>query len=354
MTVASPIPIAELATRWYALTVENAPKLDMSLRLEVENYCSGDPWAGNPTSQAMGSILAEDQDLRDQLDSLLGTSYKAVGTAMLLMWSLTQNKNKSWPHAASARDTIARWDESDVLWTEGAPDRNRVQHVLNFTLPLAHTMALETRAEFFHSIYDKVMPFLPMLARNQAKGEEARKRADLYVALGHCALQAVALDARSAQWHEKKWIADIRELCVGNDANRQLVAATIAQSDLPDQYKLRAFKGLAAELWSSLSVKQELLACMPDEEYRRLPLLAWCEAKTEQVSPVLMDSIMGTNQDIVRDFCPKLFPLLELGCTPRDWGTQAVVSAMAETLHMGRHNPALEVYALPEEPSESP
>lgn len=68
MTVASPIPIAELATRWYALTVENAPKLDMSLRLEVENYCSGDPWAGNPTSQAMGSILAEDQDLRDQLD----------------------------------------------------------------------------------------------------------------------------------------------------------------------------------------------------------------------------------------------------------------------------------------------
>lgn len=354
MTTAAPIAIADLATRWYALTVKNAPQLDTSLRLEVENYCSGDPWAGNPSSQAMGCILAEDPDLRDQLDTNLGTSYKAVGTALLLMWSLTQNKNKSWPNAASAKDTIARWDESDVLWTDGAPNRDRVQDVLNFTLPLAPVMALDTRAEFFHSIYDKVMPFLPMLARNQAERGDAQKRAELYVTMGHCALQAVALDARSALWHEKKWVADIGELCVGTSDNRLLVAETVAQSDLPSAYKLRAFKGLAAALWSSPVVKKELIACMPDEEYRRLPLLAWCEAKSHNMSPSLMASLMDTNQDIVQTFCPSLFSLLDLGCTPGDWCTQSVVSALAETIHLGRNNPAVEVYALPDEPGESP
>ena len=347
----APIPsTTDLATRWYELVAKNAPTLSMDLRLEVETYCSGDPWADNPSVQAMGCVLANEQDFRYQLDTMLGTSYKAVSTALLLIWSLTQNKNKSWPNTASAKDTIARWDDDNALWTNGSPNRERIQNVLDFTLPLAGAMEMDARAEFFKTIYSKVMPFLPMLARNHLEGDDAQKRAELYVALGHCALQAVALDARSAQWHEKTWLADIRELCVGDETNRKLVATTIAQSDLPNAYKLRAFKGLPPELWSEPTVKKELLQCMPAEENRRFPLLAWYEVKFEHVSPQTHASLAEKNQRIAQDFCPKLYPLLELGSTQQDWCTQAVVATLAEAIQTGQQAPQMEIYALPDEP----
>lgn len=347
-TLAPEIPLKELAARWYELTVQNAPKLDTMLLLDIATYCSGDPWADNPSIQAMGIILQNEPELKELLDERLGYSYRAVCSALLLIWSLSTNQHKATPNAPSAKYTIDHWNDASMLWDEGAPDNVRVKALLDFTLPLADRMPLEERATVFESIYKKVMPHLPMLARNSVDDATALQRSELYVALGHCALAAVALDARGAQWHETAWLNDIRELCVGNQANRALVATTMAQSDLPDAYKLRAFKGLDSNLWSIPIIQQEMMRLLPEQEHRRLPLLAWQGVRAYNLPPEVVQTIALANQTITKAFCPTIYPLLEFSSSPENWGVQQTMTELAEQFYMANHL-RLEAIALPED-----
>lgn len=338
--------LASSIRQWYALVEERVPTLDSTLRLEIEDYCGGERrnMAPNSSVQVMGQVLQDNQALKDTLGDALGSNYKAVSTALLTMWhASTTRRPMSEQQLVASMD---QWRDADLLNMHGP--FKKTEQLLSCMLAVADTMASGTRSCFFTALYNSSSPFLLRRSREVLEPAIVQARADLYVALGHCALSAVNLDQRQAQWHEKTWTKDIAEWFGGPQHDRDLLATAIATSTLPGQYKLRVFQGLPAIYWHLPIVKEALLPSLPEGEHRRVEHLAWTKAHIQGNQP-LEELLREANQKMVRAYCPDMYPLLELGLAPSDWTNQQTVAQTAERFALAQHRAQVDAYTLPDD-----
>lgn len=344
--------LASSIRQWYALVQERVPNLDSGLRLEIEDYCGGERRnvAPNSSVQVMGQVLQDNQPLKDTLGDTLGSNYKAVSTALLTMWhASTTRRPMSEQQLVASMD---QWRDADLLNMQVRGSK-KTDQLLSCMLTVADTMASGTRSCFFTALYNSSSPFLARRSNEVLEPDIVQARADLYVTLGHCALSAVNLELRQAQWHEKIWKNAIAEWFEGPQHDRDLLANTIVTSTLPGQYKLRVFQGLPAIYWHLPLVKEALLPSLPEGEHHRVEHLAWTQAHIQGNQP-LEELLREANQKMVRAYCPDMYPLLELGLSPSDWTNQQTVAQTAERFALAQYRAQVDTYTLPDDSGVSP
>ena len=332
-----------LATQWYEHVARYAPTLDSFARYELEDYFGNVEPHNNVAVSTMSHLFSKAPQLENELTKMLGESTRlAMSTALLWLWCIS---NKSPSRAPPEVDhLVAKWRDSRPMAFH--TNQNRALELLTWALPLAPLLQLDVRSAFFSALYHYIEPQLRPHHRNPHA--DLHVRTQLCVALGHCAIQAVPLASSLMHWHEHTWVRDLTNWNVGGTSReRELLATEMMESTLPGSYKLRAFKSLDTILWRSPLFQPTLCTLMPEQETRRLPLLAWRETSYAHSGPDMINAFVRSNQAMVQTFCPTLYPLLELGCTSEDWCLQQTIVDKAEALYRVSQGPVLETYSLP-------
>ena len=108
------------------------------------------------------------------------------------------------------------------------------------------------------------------------------------------------------------------------------ISTALIRSELPGQYKLDVHHGANVTLWSM--ALNTFLPLLPPDEIERFNMLPFDEPEepVAEMDAWTKEGYIESNNNIVRQYCPQMHPILALVTTPDDWCQRARIQALVD------------------------
>ena len=117
----------------------------------------------------------------------------------------------------------------------------------------------------------------------------------------------------------------------GTNVQTQMsVSTALVDSKLPEKYKLAIHEGLRTTLWSM--ARNTFRPLLPADEIQRFSMLPFDEPTVAlaNMETWAKAEYIENNNNIVRQYCPHMYPILALATTQDDWCQRACIQAQVD------------------------
>lgn len=149
-----------------------------------------------------------------------------------------------------------------------------------------------------------------------------------FVALGHTVQACPGTHRENNRPMPQRWAQFTSETVKQINFQTQMcISQDLVRSSLPGQYKLDAHAGLNTSLWAM--ARDTFLPLLPTNEAERFKMLPF-EEPNEPVADMAewnKEGYIDSNTNLMRRYCPQMYPVVALAASPDDWCTRASIQA---------------------------